>query len=1064
MSESEDENAVVQEDEVFEITDFTNASDWESFITQIEEIITNWNLTSYVKLQPLQNNEITNGDWEAVTAHLKFTNVPFTMTLHRLKFKPDTEQFVEELDEEDDDKIPLPQYVEDMMCIDNDFPARAHCIARWYGLRCFLILSISSSNGITNQSKCNLLTSSVSIALNNMSCDVPFFVQIQENWRRMYEGKAVSTGMSTQFEMVHLKKCPQQYAYLSGLLYLFKNKIGLTSLLSGETRVSARFTYVLHDWGIDGKWPAKPPDPEAVASHFGTLLYGCLEDPVTELQLAAVWPSMTGDLVIDNDIHSDFKPLSAPRWVVRLCYADDLTCLLSSYLYEFIKATNRTESMSDLLNVLEDHTTDKHLGQALEKITDPSAGGMLPGVKLASGLTKVVTDSQTLFRKSAYTLGRIAAVRGRIPREVLNNIKSYMFFQESTNSRQSSSQQQQASTYTFYHKLKAAPIDSLTHHLAMCAIVVNLCHGGLSALAQVWHVFVSELRTMLDNGECLPGIDSSKPDLNTCLLHQKLQMLNCCIQRKVLREQRSPRSSSEVDFKVNPSFVDISEDLTESNNHNNHMATDESKNETTPLKEVDKYDGNLETSENAAASSNHSERLSSNDSRGKFSVQSDDEDEFFECESDIDLGDTEQKHITSGDQHQEISEQQSLDQVSFTVNSNKTEDGAIISRDDVEHSTNENKDSMVDIDVSYPAEGRLKPCDDLNLLHCNSSLFIPHTQDHAPVTEDQLEEQAEVFSKLGDTKEGSKVRAKMQSASLRSDMEAFKSANPGCVLEDFVRWYSPRDFENGELSQRMKIPQNLWVTTWKSAKPVPAHRQKRIFDDTKEAEKVLHFLTNLKPAEAAQMLIPVCTHEALLVLRLASDAMKESLPSLPLICNQIEARAAQIFKQWHMYGSVANQFQPWTKDIQTKVEDLFRQITFAETMIERARSLQHKFRNLGDMAQVNAFVRQLLEHPEVPLDEAAVGPVGCIIKYYFQNQQNIVVEAESSLSSEQSEDVRLPKEIPPLPKPAGREFIIRASNSYPSTFSRKLPHRMYAVLMQNEFRLASAVSHDSTFF
>lgn len=27
-----------------------------------------------------------------------------------------------------------------------------------------------------------------------------------------------------------------------------------------------------------------------------------------------------------------------------------------------------------------------------------------------------------------------------------------------------------------------------------------------------------------------------------------------------------------------------------------------------------------------------------------------------------------------------------------------------------------------------------------------------------------------------------------------SDMEAFKAANPGSILGDFVRWYSPRDW------------------------------------------------------------------------------------------------------------------------------------------------------------------------------------------------------------------------------------------------------------------------------
>ena len=41
------------------------------------------------------------------------------------------------------------------------------------------------------------------------------------------------------------------------------------------------------------------------------------------------------------------------------------------------------------------------------------------------------------------------------------------------------------------------------------------------------------------------------------------------------------------------------------------------------------------------------------------------------------------------------------------------------------------------------------------------------------------------------------------------------------------------------MSVRMRIPGNIWLETWQTAKPVPARRQKRLFDDTKEAEKVL---------------------------------------------------------------------------------------------------------------------------------------------------------------------------------------------------------------------------------
>ena len=51
---------------------------------------------------------------------------------------------------------------------------------------------------------------------------------------------------------------------------------------------------------------------------------------------------------------------------------------------------------------------------------------------------------------------------------------------------------------------------------------------------------------------------------------------------------------------------------------------------------------------------------------------------------------------------------------------------------------------------------------------------------------------------MGSDAEGSELRARMQSASLLSDMESFKAANPGAVLGDFVRWYSPRDWIDGE--------------------------------------------------------------------------------------------------------------------------------------------------------------------------------------------------------------------------------------------------------------------------
>lgn len=113
--------------------------------------------------------------------------------------------------------------------------------------------------------------------------------------------------------------------------------------------------------------------------------------------------------------------------------------------------------------------------------------------------------------------------------------------------------------------------------------------------------------------------------------------------------------------------------------------------------------------------------------------------------------------------------------------------------------------------------------------------------------------------RLGDDAKASELRAKMMSASLLSDMEAFKAANPGSELCDFVRWYSPRDWRpdnGGSLGDRMLLPGNPWVEAWNVARPVPAARQRRLFDETREAEQVLHFLRSRTVGAVAELLLP----------------------------------------------------------------------------------------------------------------------------------------------------------------------------------------------------------------
>ena len=65
----------------------------------------------------------------------------------------------------------------------------------------------------------------------------------------------------------------------------------------------------------------------------------------------------------------------------------------------------------------------------------------------------------------------------------------------------------------------------------------------------------------------------------------------------------------------------------------------------------------------------------------------------------------------------------------------------------------------------------------------------------------------------------------------------------------------------------MRQPGGVWREAWLAAEPVPAHRQKKLFDDTREAEKVLHYLAELKIAELGLLLLPVLSHCAIQALK-----------------------------------------------------------------------------------------------------------------------------------------------------------------------------------------------------
>ncbi|KAL2944726.1 Rab3 GTPase-activating protein catalytic subunit [Bienertia sinuspersici] len=163
-------------------------------------------------------------------------------------------------------------------------------------------------------------------------------------------------------------------------------------------------------------------------------------------------------------------------------------------------------------------------------------------------------------------------------------------------------------------------------------------------------------------------------------------------------------------------------------------------------------------------------------------------------------------------------------------------------------------DLVLRLGVSHQAEN-------LTLLETGEHVYAPLTQEGPLLTEDLAREAEEFVLRTGSVGAGC--------SQLLSDMQAFKAANPGCILEDFVRWHSPPDWtekesgndsdastcggdstsSRGRLSRRMQKEGNLWLELWETAKPVPAVRQAPLFDEDLAVEGVLTVLEDITPSQ-----------------------------------------------------------------------------------------------------------------------------------------------------------------------------------------------------------------------
>ncbi|XP_059049829.1 rab3 GTPase-activating protein catalytic subunit [Achroia grisella] len=680
--------------------DFTTVSDWEVFIARIEEILNEWKLCKSKISSPIDYTK----KWVCKAEEFTFQGVKFIISYHTLEHTTNAERT-----QESDDKAILLEIQNNMweatsqFMEDNDgspFP-----VSNWYGLKRYLMLCPSIP--LVDGSLIKVVMSSVNIAFANVDCGIPLFVKIREHWQQNYLGFYEDNEYKISFDTIHLKRISNQCSHLSGLISLFKSKIASPVALD-TVLVSAKYSYELKD-AEPFSWKKTNHLNEYLSidgfdvKKLTELPFGSDKNPINSILLNAIWPRFRESTIVDSSTYSDIDPIMAPTWTITFKMRDNIQCQLSETIANMMELLDNDNLLMDILGL------SKSLG-------------------LVNPLHKITEAPITISKLVKAAIGQSSSVyefKGPINDDLLMPLLYYVFPDavDDTGFKYPSQieiKQPDSSEPKLCNYIKTSPELGLVWRMSVTAARLHDA-GGLPYLAHLWYEFTQELQYRWEHRILVPGVAEGNPNARTCLLHQKLQLLNCCIKR-------------------------------------------------------------------------------AQDGTGNFTGTSSD-DEFYDC--------------------------------------------------------SEGEDGEEQLPWNRPV-GRLHRLADATL-KSGAPLYVPRTQDPAPKTEDQLEEDAELMVRLGDDARASELRARMMSASLLSDMEAFKAANPGAELCDFVQWYSPRDWKSdngGELGDRMLLPGNPWAETWSVARPVQAARQRRLFDETREAEQVLHFLRSRSVSAVTELLLP----------------------------------------------------------------------------------------------------------------------------------------------------------------------------------------------------------------
>ncbi|KAK0396475.1 hypothetical protein QR680_001730 [Steinernema hermaphroditum] len=573
------------DDDIFEICDFTVVTDFEHLILSLETSLIEWKLNGssiscpsddYFKRLP--KDFLRTCTWKVDMQIMKHLDRRFKMLYYKSTPEDEEANDVGESEEASHHtksalglSSPLTDFVPSI-------------ISTQFGVFDFIVISDADSDFPLPEDEVLMFISAVNIATVNIDCELPIFIQIGPANNFLFSGVSQNRHVRTSFEGAYLRRPLYNHDNLSGLMGVLREKVGTPVSFPPRMTASIQFDYCFKE-KLEGNFLSDFPNAlidvkSLICSQNSMFPFGTTADPLSEFRLIVRWPNQIENVVNENQTFTDLEPDYAPFWFASVDLVSSVPCLLYEGLKTVVSHISSEAGSVQTLHFTKSAESESSQtgANALSKVTNEhySTYNFVP----STPLMKSESDEKELVSKwiemifstedHETSVAHIDKLHSRSC-DVTRSQSPGTAVKQTHNEGPPFDYRHDNSEKSFDPDItkllctsKSAPVGSLTERICQClARALMMEDNGLFLFSHLWMAIVGKLRSLWDNSYNLPGFSEGQaPDLSASLFHQKLQMLQCCIEAK----RRSYEMYDDTtDFNSSDVFFDALEDVNEGN-------------------------------------------------------------------------------------------------------------------------------------------------------------------------------------------------------------------------------------------------------------------------------------------------------------------------------------------------------------------------------------------------------------------------------------------------------------------------------------------------------------------